>query len=84
MFKYPVKDFNHWHTLITSAKAVPILKSIGEDLNQFQKQTDLIGGDPKLNDGQMASLRGIYAVKLKKLTEDSLNQNKAGRTQFNK
>lgn len=84
MFKYPVKDFNHWHTLMTSAKTAPILKSVGEDLSQFQKQSDFLGGDPKLNSAQLAALRKQYTERMTKLTADNLDPNPPGKPKFKK
>ena len=79
-----MKDFPFWHTAISSSKTVPVLKSVGEDLSQFQNQSDFLGGDPKLNNAQLATLRNIYSEKLKKLTADALDPNPPGKPKFKK
>ena len=68
-----MKDFPFWHTAITSAKTVPVLKSVGEDLAQFQGQTGFLGDEEKkLTDSQVAALRTQYSEKLKKLQAEKL------------
>ena len=79
-----MKDSPFWHTAIASVKTVPVLKSVGEDLSQFQKQSDFLGGDPKLNPAQLATLRNMYSEKLKKLIADTLDPNPPGKPKFKK
>jgi predicted RNA-binding Zn-ribbon protein involved in translation (DUF1610 family) len=60
-----MKDFPFWRGAIYNAKTPQVLKSIGEELAQFQSQSDFLGGDPKLNEAQLATLRTQYSLKLK-------------------
>ncbi len=67
-----MKDFPYWRGAIHDAKTPHILKSIGEDLAQFQSQSNLIGGDPKLNKAQLDTLRTQYSERMKKLQGEKL------------
>ena len=67
-----LKDFLYWRAEITAAKTVPVLKAVGEDLAQSQKQSDFVGDIPKLTGPQIEALRSLYGVKLKKLVSEKL------------
>jgi hypothetical protein len=68
-----VKDFPFWKSAIYNAKNLINLKSVGEELAQFQNQTGLFGdGEKKLTDGQVESLRKQYAEKMKKLKAEAV------------
>ena len=60
-----MKDFPFWRGAIYTSKTVMALKSVGEDLSQFQNQSDFLGGDPKLNAAQLTTLRTMYSDKMK-------------------
>ena len=59
-----MKDFPFWRGAIYNAKTALVLKAVGEELAQFQSQSDFLGGDPKLNEAQLATLRTQYTQKL--------------------
>lgn len=69
-----MKDFPFWRDSIETAKTALVLKAVGEDLAQFQNQTDFAGveAEPKLKPPQVESLRKIYSEKLKKLKAEKL------------
>lgn len=60
-----MRDFPYWRGAIYKANTLPALKAIGEELAQFQSQSDFLGGDPKLNEAQLAALRTQYSMKFK-------------------
>ena len=67
-----MRDFPFWRDSLTNAKTQSALKSVGEELAAFQKQTDFLGGEPKLTEAQVDSLRMIYSLRLKKFTTERL------------
>jgi len=69
-----MKDFPSWSDAIQTAKTLPVLKSIGTDLAQFQSQTDFagVGAEPKLTLFQVEAIRKIYSERLKKLKAEKL------------
>jgi predicted RNA-binding Zn-ribbon protein involved in translation (DUF1610 family) len=67
-----MKDLPYWRGLIYNAKSPLVLKSIGEELAQFQSQSDFLGGDPKLNEAQLATLRTQYSQKMKEFKPPDL------------
>jgi hypothetical protein len=80
-----MKDFPFWRGAIYNAKTALILKAVGEDLAQFQKQSGLFGDEEKkLNDTQMTTLRKMYAEKLKKLQAEALDAQVHKKLKFNK
>ena len=77
-----MKDFQFWRGAIYNAKTALILKSVGEDLAQFQKQSGLFGDEEKkLSDDQVIFLREQYLEKMKKIEKENLPQDKP---KFNK
>ena len=77
-----MKDFPFWKGAIYNAKTALILKSIGEELVQFQKQSGLFGDEEKkLTDDQVAALRKQYSEKMQKFEKENLPQDKP---KFNK
>jgi hypothetical protein len=80
-----MKDFPFWRGAIYNAKTPVILKSVGEDLANFQKQTGLFGdGEKKLTDEQVATLRLEYSTRMKKLEKEALPPQTPGKPKFNK
>jgi len=73
-----------WRAAITAAKTVKALKAVGEDLARSQDQSDFLGGDAKLNEAQLASLRAYYAERLRKIEKETLPGRPAGKPEFNK
>jgi hypothetical protein len=69
-----LKDFPFWHTAISNAKTLDVLKLVGADLSQFQSQTDFagVGAEPKLTPFQVEAIRKIYSEKMKKLKTEKL------------
>jgi hypothetical protein len=69
-----MKDFPFWRDSIENAKTALVLKAVGEDLAQFQSQTDFAGveAEPKLKPPQVEAIRKIYSEKLKKLKAEKL------------
>ena len=68
-----MKDFSFWRGAINSAKNLIILKTVGEELAQFQNQSGLFGDEEKkLSDGQMDALRKQYAERMKKLQVEKI------------
>jgi len=76
------RDFPYWRGAISDAKTISILKSVGEDLAQFQSQSDFLGNVTKLTDGQVGALRAIYSERLKKLESEALDVKDQGKPQF--
>lgn len=80
-----MKDFPFWRGAIYNAKTPLILKSVGEELAQFQKQTGFLNdGEKKLTDDQLATLRLEYSTRMKKLEKEALPQHPPGKPKFNK
>jgi hypothetical protein len=80
-----MKDFPYWHGAIYSAKTALILKAVGEELEKYQNQLGLFGGDiMKLTIVQMAILRKQYSEKTKKLEGEALPGHPPGKPEFNK
>jgi hypothetical protein len=80
-----LKDFLFWRGSIYNSKTLLILKSVGEELAQFQQQTALFGDDEtKLTEGPVTTLRGMYSEKLKKLELESLSGTPPIKPKFNK
>lgn len=68
-----MNDFPAWREAIQTSKTIPDLKSIGEDLAQFQHQSGLFGDEEKkLNDVQVVALRKMYSEKMEKLKAEKL------------
>ena len=80
-----MKDFLYWCGSIYNSKTLDVLKSVGGELAQFQKQTALFGEDDiKLTEGQIASLREMYSDKLKKLELEILPDTLLTKPKFKK
>lgn len=80
-----MKDLPYWRTAISNAKTALILKAVGEELAQFQKQTELLGdGDKKLSEEQVATLRLEYSFKMKKFESEAMPPKTPGKPKFNK
>lgn len=80
-----MKDFAYWRGAIFNAKTPVILKSVGEELAQFQNQTNLLGdGERKLTDTQVTTLRLEYLFKMKKLEKEVRPTNPPGNPKFKK
>jgi hypothetical protein len=80
-----MKDFTFWRGALYNAKTIVELKSIGEDLAQFQKQSGLFRDDEKkLTDDQVAALRKQYSEKVKKLESEALPGRPPGKPEFKK
>jgi len=79
-----MKDFPFWRGAIFNAKTLIILKSVGEELAQFQKQSDFLGDTPKLTLTQIATLRNLYSQKLKKFESEAMPPKTSGKPKFNK
>lgn len=70
-----MRDFPFWRGAIYNAKTAQILKSVGEDLAQFQKQSGLFGDEEKkLTDDQVVTLRKKYSEKMEKFEKETLPQ----------
>ncbi len=68
-----MKDLPFWRSAIYNARTPLILKSVGEELAQFQNQSGLFGDEEKkLNAGQMDTLRKEYAERMKKLKAEAV------------
>ena len=68
-----MKNFPFWRGAFYSAKTAAVLKSVGEDLSQFQAQSGLFGDEEAmLTAAQVATLRKQYAVKMKKLVAERI------------
>lgn len=80
-----MRDFSFWQGEIYNAKTTLILKSVGEDLAQFQNQTKLFGDEEKkLTDDQVATLRKMYSEKMKKLTAETIQVQGSNKPEFKK
>ena len=80
-----MKDFPFWRGAIYKAKTPLVLKAVGEELAQFQKQTGFLDDDVmKLTVVQMAILRKQYAEKLKKLTSETIDLKDRPKPKLNK
>ncbi len=80
-----MKNFAFWRGAIFDAKTLLSLKAVGEDIAQFQKQTDLLGdGEKKLTEVQVETLRLEYSLKMKKLTAETLFIKQPGKPKFKK
>ena len=65
-----MKDFPFWRGAIQTAQNPVALKTVGEELAQFQGQTQLLNdGEKRLTPDQVAALRKIYSNKLKDFKE---------------
>jgi hypothetical protein len=68
-----VKDFTYWRESIYAAKTPSDLKSIGDDLSQFQNQSGLFGDEEeKLTDARVDILRKHYSERMKKLVGEKI------------
>jgi len=80
-----MKDFPFWRGAIYNAKTPLILKAVGEDLAQFQKQSGLFGdGEKKLTDDQVVTLRTQYSKKKMKLEKETLPHSVSRKPKFHK
>lgn len=72
-----MKDFLFWREAIYNSKTLIDLKSVGEDLAQFQKQSGLFGDEEKkLTDDQVVKLRKVYTEKIEKFEKETMPQAK--------
>ena len=72
-----MKDFTFWHSAIYNAKTALVLKAVGEDLNNFQNQSDFLNEGYKLKEAEVAILRKHYSEKMNGF--DSLRSVPAGK-----
>ena len=79
-----MKDFPFWRGAIYNAKTALILKAVGEELANFQNQSDFLTEGNKLTEAEVATLRTQYAGKMKILTDETLLLKSPGKPKFNK
>ena len=78
-----MRDFPFWRSEISSAKTSHVLKKVGADLSQFQKQSGLFGDEEKkLTEEQVGTLRKMYKEKMKQLEKEALTP--PAKPKFNK
>ena len=59
-----MKDFTFWHSALYNSKTALILKAVGDDLAQFQKQLDYFKEGYKLTGAETAILLKLYDEKM--------------------
>lgn len=66
-----MKNFTFWRDALNNAGNILVLKGVGEDIANFQKQTNFLIDETKLNPGQVIGLRNLYSQRVKILTAES-------------
>ena len=79
-----MKDFTFWHGALYNAKNAFILKSIGEELAQFQKQSGILSEGYSLRRAEVAILHKMYSEKMKKFEREAMPPKPPGKPKFNK
>jgi hypothetical protein len=79
-----MKDFPFWRGAIYNAKTPLILKAVGEDLNNFQNQSDFLTEGNKLTEEEVAILRKQYSERMKRLEKEAMPPKPPGKPKFKK